>query len=163
AANDLVLSNTPDAAVQLGRSTPADISATVSSGRRLATPTPGWGNVTNFVLASQLAAIQRDQQIAAELSRLQQQVQQAQDRLVQDVQTVESWNTAIREINDRVLPVVKTVTGQDLGNDRESWLKWWNEQLGYAYQSPADQYKPTYTQYVSVPMYVSPPHGSCFA
>ena len=162
-ARNFALANSPDSAVQLGRSIERGQSTTVSSGRRLASLAPEWGNATNFVLATQLAAIRRDRQIAVELNRLRQQVQGARQSLAQDVQTVESWNASIREVNDRVLPIVKTVTGQDLGTDRDSWLRWWNDQLGYAYQSPSDEDKPTYTEYVSVPLYTSPPHGACFA
>jgi hypothetical protein len=111
----------------------------------------------------QLAAIQRDQQIGQVLGRIEQQVQRAQQSLAEDIQTVESWNQGIREVNDRVLPLVKNVTGQDFGSESDAWRKWWNDQLGYAYQSPSSYEKPTYTQLVVYPTVATPPHSACFA
>jgi len=153
----------PASAQQLGRAIAANPSHAASLGRQQATAGTGSANMAGLVLATQMAAIQRDQQIAIELSRMQQQMQQAQQGLAQDIQTVESWNAGIREVNDRALPIVKTVTGQDLGTDRDAWMTWWNDQLGYAYQSPTTVEKPTYTQLVVYPMNSTPPHNSCFA
>ena len=127
---------TPGAAQQLGKAIAANPSAAVAilKGQK-GTASPASANIAGLVLATQMAAIQRDQEIAQILNQLQQQMQQARQSLAQDIQTVESWNEGIREVNDRVLPIVKTVTGQDFGTDREAWLKWWSDQLGYAYQS----------------------------
>lgn len=151
-------------AQQLGRSIAANPSHAASLVRQQAASAPG-GNAldaASIAYTTQMAAIQRDQQIAQVLMQMQQRMQQAQQDLAQDIQTVESWNTGIREVNDRVLPIVKTVTGQDFGPDRDAWMKWWNDQLGYAYQSSATEYKPTYTQLVVVEMN-TPPHSACFS
>ena len=63
---------------------------------------------------------------------------------------VEMTNAQITELNGRVLPVLKLITGQDLGVDSESWRAWWTDQLGYVYQSSVPRTKPTYTDMVSV-------------
>ena len=77
---------------------------------------------------------------------------------------MESWNAGISEVNDRVLPLVKTLSGQDLGTDRTAWNQWWNNELGYAYESPTPTYKPTYTEVLVYPVNTSPrPHCSCFS
>jgi hypothetical protein len=146
---------------QAGSATTANPAKAISQAGRQ-TAAAGSAVSANFVLAMQMAALERDQQIARVLSQIQDQVRQAQESLAQDIQTVESWNQGIREVNDRVLPIVKTVTGQDLGADRDAWLKWWNNEQGYAYQSPPIDDKPTYTQLVSVPVYVPPVHSACF-
>jgi hypothetical protein len=151
-------------ATQLGKAIAGNpASATAAVGRAQATTSAAWGDVTNLVFATQMAAMDRDRQIAQVLDQMQQQMQQAQQGLAQDIQTVESWNEGIRTMNDRVLPIVKTATGQDLGTDRDAWLKWWNDELGYAYQSPTTEEKPTYTELVTYPMNITPPHCSCFA
>jgi hypothetical protein len=160
---NLGTSVSPESAQQLGRSIAANPSRAASLGRQAASPASGPGNTAALVLATQMAAIERDQGIAVVLNQIQQQTRQAQQGLAQDIQTVESWNEGIRAMNDRVLPIVKTITGQDLGTDRDAWLKWWNDELGYSYQSPTTEEKPTYTQLVSYPMNITPAHSSCFA
>ena len=40
-----------------------------------------------------------------------------------DVQFVEATNDAINLFNDRALPVLKAITGQDLGVEPEKWKK----------------------------------------
>jgi hypothetical protein len=152
-----------EAAQRLGRAIAASPGQGASLIRRLAAVSPGTAGNGNLALATQVAAIERDQQIGRAIGQLQQQLQRAQQSLAEDIQTVESWNEGIREVNNRVLPLARAVTGQDLGTDRDSWLTWWNDQLGYAYQSPKSYEKPTYTQLVVYPMTTSPPHSACFA
>ena len=52
-----------------------------------------------------------------------------------DVQLVEATNDGINLYNDRALPVLKAITGLDLGAEPEKWKSWWTDQLGYAYKS----------------------------
>jgi hypothetical protein len=121
------------------------------------------GNAGNVALYTQMVALQRDQQIAQTLTRAQETAQRAQQNLAQDIQTIESANAGIGELNGRVLPLAKTVSGQDYGADRDAWLKWWNDQVGYAYQSPQTRSKPTYTDVV---VYSADPpraHSACFS
>ncbi len=47
--------------------------------------------------------------------------------LENDVATVEAVNAQANEINDRVLPLLQSLTGQSLGDDPQPWLKWWND------------------------------------
>ena len=76
---------------------------------------------------------------------------------------MELTNSSIRELNDRVLPVAKTVTGKDFGADRDAWRGWWTDQLGYAYQSPRTQSKPTFTDVVVFSAEPPRTHSACFA
>jgi hypothetical protein len=121
------------------------------------------GNASNLALWTQMVAVQRDQQIAQTLTRAEETAQRAQQNLAQDIQTIEVANAGIRELNDRVLPVAKTVSAQDFGDNRDAWLGWWKDQLGYAYQSPRTQSKPTYTDVVVFS--AEPPRASsaCFS
>ncbi len=79
-----------------------------------------------------------------------------QQRLMADVQVVETTNAQINQINDLALPVVKSATGQDLGVDPEAWKTWWTNQQGYAYQSSRPKNKPTYTDIFTVKHRITP-------
>jgi hypothetical protein len=119
-------------------------------------------NTVDLDMSTQLAGVRRDQQIAQVLLQTQDRVRQAHESQAQDIQSVENTNARIRELNDRVLPVAKILTGQDFGNDRDGWLGWWTDQLGYAYHAQKTQTKPTFTQ--EVVFSASPPVSSaCFA
>jgi tetratricopeptide (TPR) repeat protein len=96
-----------------------------------------------------------------------------QQTLENDIQTIEAVNSQMNQVNDRVLPLLRTLTTQDLGAEPESWRKWWTDQLGYVYQSSQPQTKPTFTDTVGLPD-VSPTipflqlrsgqtHSACFA
>ena len=68
-----------------------------------------------------------------------------------------------------MLPVLKTLTGQELGPEPEGWQKWWTDQLGYVYQASQPETKPTITDIVSepdvvvnIPM-IRPAHSACFS
>ena len=59
------------------------------------------------------------------------------------------------------MPVLKAITGHDLGVDPEKWNSWWTDQLGYVYQSNLPAQKPTYSDFTTfVGAYV---HSACFA
>ncbi len=60
----------------------------------------------------------------------------AQAQLQQDVNMLESTNAMIRERNARVSEALRRVAGQDLGEDREEWLKWWMKRKGMTYIPP---------------------------
>ncbi len=85
-------------------------------------------------------------------------IEQAQDRaddirrsLYADVDLIEQANAQINESNERLLPLLETLTGQRLGTDPEKWRKWWAEKLGYAYQSRYPEDKPSLSETVEVP------------
>jgi Pretoxin HINT domain len=109
---------------------------------------------------AQAIAAQRDFQIgmAPEMNR--QANDNLQQRLAWDLQTVEMTNAQINQINDSALPILRSATGQELRVEPEAWKTWWTNEQGYAYQSSLPEYKPTYTDFVSMPS--TPPHGACF-
>jgi hypothetical protein len=109
---------------------------------------------------AQAEAAQRDLAIAQELEAIREANQNLEQRLAMDVQFVETTNAGINLCNDRALPVLKAITGKDLGADPEKWNRWWTDQLGYSYQSDMPETKPTYTDFVTDPVPVA--HGSCF-
>jgi hypothetical protein len=53
-------------------------------------------------------------------------VRMAQERLELDVLALESRNTRVRAVNERVLPILMASTGQDFGPNPEAWRQWWN-------------------------------------
>ena len=112
-------------------------------------------------LMAQNQALQRDRQIAWDLEAIRQANQNLEQRLAMDVQLVEATNAGINLYDDRALPVLKAITGQDLGVEPDKWKSWWSDQLGYTYQSDQPVTKPTYTDFVTDPVGVA--HGACFA
>ena len=97
----------------------------------------------------QMQAAQRDLAIAQEIERIRQANQNLEQRLAMDIQYVEATNEGINICNDRALPVLTAITGQDLGVEPEKWKAWWTDQIGYAYQSDLPATKPTYTDFVA--------------
>jgi hypothetical protein len=78
----------------------------------------------------------------------------AQRQLIADIQAVERFNAGVTAANERVLPVLQGVTGQDRGADQQSWAAWWTDQQGYVYQPPAEVPRPTFLQ--NVPLAYTP-------
>ncbi len=96
------------------------------------------------------AAVYRDMQIAADKAyqAIDQPRQNLEQALSLDIETVETTNTQITELNGRVLPMLNTITGLNLGIEPEQWKAWWTDQLGYVYLSSSPETKPTYTDVV---------------
>lgn len=129
--------------------------------------TPKGGTVVVAGMASIVAA-ERERMMAAYMIETMNRNQALQDNLENDIRTVEAANTEINQVNNRVLPVLRTLTGRDFGADPEPWQKWWTDQLGYVYQSSQPTSKPTYTDTVAMPnitIDVAVPlvHSACFA
>lgn len=58
-------------------------------------------------------------------------------QLERDVRSIRDHNASLRELNDRVVPVLRDVSGLDLGARRPAWEGWFVDQLGYqARRSP---------------------------
>ncbi len=57
----------------------------------------------------------------------------AEGQLESDVTRIEAYNTPIRFVNERATSILRDVTGLDFGTDREAWIGWYVDQLGYAY------------------------------
>jgi len=89
----------------------------------------------------------------------------AQKRLIADIDTIETQNAAIVADDPRIARVLKAAADApaDLNDDDEiGWHKWWFDRLGYTYETPAPA-KPEILVNVS-PDYPPPPQVySCFA
>ena len=113
------------------------------------------------LIAAQPQAARQDILIGQELEAIRLANQNLEQRLAMDVQFIEATNDGINMCNDRTLPVLKAITGHDLGDDPEKWNSWWTDQLGYVYQSNLPATKPTYSDFVNfVGAYT---HSACFA
>ena len=55
---------------------------------------------------------------------------QSKRTLDDDVARSKPPNAQINQTNERVLPLLETLTGQKFGADPEPWRKWWADQLG---------------------------------
>jgi hypothetical protein len=90
-------------------------------------------------------------------------VNAVQQRLDNDVRLVQQANAAIDQTNERVLPLMQELTGQNFGADRQQWQTWWADQLGLVAENRYSD-KPTVTDFVSLP---NVPwrlfHHACFA
>ncbi len=99
----------------------------------------------------------------------------AEARLEGDARRLEIDNFAISRGNERLLHILRRLTGHDLGEDREAWASWWTDQLGYSYRSPQREtpLKPVVVEHVAAPVViamtrtidrpVASVHYSCFA
>ena len=129
--------------------------------------TPKGETVVVAGMASAVAA-ERERMMAASMMETIKRNQALQENLENDIRTVDAANAEMNQINDRVLPVLRTLTGQDFGADSEPWQKWWTDQLGYVFQSSQPSTKPTFTDTVAVPnvtidVAVPRVHSACFA
>lgn len=114
--------------------------------------TSGFDPLTSLVAQEMASATARnDRRTARQLGTILQDNQLQQQRLIDDVQTIDATNARIEEINGRVLPILSTLTGRDLGPEPEKWKAWWTDQLGYAYQKQSTTSKPTFTEVVDSP------------
>ena len=74
-----------------------------------------------------------------------------QAQLQHDVNVIEEANGTIRERNARISEALRRLSGQDLGEDRETWLKWWVTRQGFSYIPPEKRPKPTVNVQVPLP------------
>jgi pretoxin HINT domain-containing protein len=131
---------------------------------------PGVRPVIVAGMASAVAE-QRQRMIEAAMRETLERNRTVQQSLQEDIRSVEAANAQINQVDDRVLPILKALTGHDLGTDPDSWRKWWTDQLGYVYQSSQPSTKPTYTDTVAMPdVSIAAPgptffttHSACFA
>ncbi len=155
----------PVSAAPVNGSMPAPANARASAAlRMIAKAVPAGGPPSPFVgsvPSAQALAAERDLVIAQRLALLNQVVELSRQQLRNDIQTVESYNADVRQVNGQVVPVLNYLTGVDIGGSGEDWQAWWTDQQGYAYTSPDTSEKPTYENIVMNP-FVLPGH-SCFA
>jgi hypothetical protein len=76
----------------------------------------------------------------------------ADQQLERDVQSIREYNNSLRELNDRVVPVLQDVSGLALGPRKQEWQNWFTDQIGF--QSPPS--RPSETQVVDVPLEYRP-------
>jgi hypothetical protein len=118
-----------------------------------------------------LMAAQRQAMIAAATQETLRRDLAVQQSLANDIRTIEAANVPIKQVNERVLPVLQKLTGADHDADPEQWKKWWTDQLGYVYQSSQPATKPTLKSAVGMSDIVLPVgvqvgsmiHTACFA
>ena len=109
-------------------------------------------------------AAERDISIGLELEGMRQAEIDLERRLAMDMQFLDTTNDGITLLNDRTRPILKAITGQDLGIEPEKWKNWWTDQLGYAYQSDLPVTKPTYSDFVTAENFDGAyTHSACFA
>jgi hypothetical protein len=102
----------------------------------------------------------------------------AQSQLQADIMSIETANATFHKKNTRVLSLLATQTGQDLGEDPEVWNHWWTNEQGYAAVDAKPTPHPILLENVplsyqpqqvgisivtSSPVLEIAPHHSCFA
>jgi hypothetical protein len=58
----------------------------------------------------------------------------AEEQLKNDVAAIDRFNEPIQRMNERVTSILKPIAGKEPPGDRESWVKWWVDQIGYTTQ-----------------------------
>jgi Pretoxin HINT domain len=120
-----------------------------------------------------LAAPQNAAAVALGLDATRQRIDALERGLTDDVRLVEEANAQINETNSRLLPILASLTGQQMGIDQVAWQKWWSEQLGYVYDDRYSNSKASISETVDAPEINLPlpiinvnatvVHHSCFA
>ncbi len=95
--------------------------------------------------------MQTEMMMSSAMAQTIQNNQAIQRTLDNDIQTIETINDQINQVNRRARAILNALTGQDLGPEPQSWQKWWTDQLGYV-SEPSAPAKPTYTDSVSAPV-----------
>ncbi len=107
------------------------------------------------------ASSQRELTPARRVDRARQAVNIQRQRLADDVQSIDTINAGIRDLNGRILPILTTLTGREMGAEPEQWKAWWTDQLGYAFQKQSTTSKPTFTDVIDSPSWSA--SLECFA
>ncbi|WP_435020613.1 polymorphic toxin-type HINT domain-containing protein [Tundrisphaera sp. TA3] len=94
------------------------------------------------VTTSQRAAIP----IGQMMLEVQRTAEVAQRQLAEDVAMIDRTNEETRRANDPVLLAMRSVTGQDFGENQAAWSAWWTDQEGYAVLASATQSPSTFTE-----------------
>jgi hypothetical protein len=58
----------------------------------------------------------------------------AEQQLQADVAVLDQFNAQVGQVNERVLPLLRTVTGQDHDDDPKAWTRWWTDFQGYSFR-----------------------------
>ena len=99
----------------------------------------------------------------------------AEQQLASEVKQIEDVNASAKALNDRVLPLLSGITGQDFGPRPADWSKWWAEAQGVVLREEEPTNPSTSVEQVPIggvpvpaPALVAQPnlilfHYSCFA
>ncbi|MFO0949794.1 MAG: polymorphic toxin-type HINT domain-containing protein [Isosphaeraceae bacterium] len=134
----------------------------------VAAPTAVPSNASPAVRAAADAEVKRQAEeallTAAAQERIGQMIAFGQQRLEQDVASLEGYNAAATQRERQVGPVLHALTGQDFGPAPEDWRAWWADEQGYAYSRQTEPtFKPVVTEVVPNPVQPYRVHHSCFA
>ncbi len=55
----------------------------------------------------------------------------AQKQLESDVNSIKEYNASLNQVNDRVVPMLKDISGLDIGPKPAEWQKWYVNLIGY--------------------------------
>ncbi|WP_165246993.1 polymorphic toxin-type HINT domain-containing protein [Paludisphaera soli] len=100
----------------------------------LAVAASAYLNTPGLLRANTLRPIfQESLQIPVEQMRAEAQMSAlvAREQLAQDVASLEAHNAPIREVNERAVAILKSISGEDRGDDRQKWLNWVIDLQGY--------------------------------
>jgi hypothetical protein len=78
----------------------------------------------------------------------------AQKQQEDDIASIKEYNASLRQINDRVLPVLQDISGLELGPKPAEWQKWLTNLVGYQLNQLRSSETPTVTQ--DVPLAYQP-------
>jgi hypothetical protein len=100
------------------------------------------------VIDSAVARIMANNILGEAQEQSQKRNQEVAQTLEDDIRAIDDANTRINYTNALVLPLLESVTGQQLGAEPVAWQKWWAEELGFAFNDRYDETKPSYTETV---------------
>jgi hypothetical protein len=101
--------------------------------------------------ANEMARSTQDRKLLPALEMIRQENQVLRQQLASDIQEVEATNAWIKQINERVLPLLAALTGQKMGVEPEKWNNWWSEQVGVTRRKKKPATKPTFTEIIDAP------------
>jgi hypothetical protein len=81
--------------------------------------------------ALRMLTLQTGALIAEATEETQSRIDRLNRTLDDDIRSIEAANAQIKETNEALLPLLETLTNQNLGADPEPWRKWWADQLGF--------------------------------
>ncbi len=78
----------------------------------------------------------------------------AEKQLESDVASIKEYNASLSQINDRVVPILKDISGLNIGPKPAEWQKWYVNLIGYQLNQLQSSDKPTVVE--DVPLAYQP-------
>ena len=78
----------------------------------------------------------------------------AAKQLESDVASLDEYNASLSQINDRVVPILKAVSGEDIGAKPAEWQRWYVNLIGYQLNQLQSSDRPTVVE--DVPLAYQP-------